>query len=296
VLIGVVLRRISLVDEALVTKISTIVFTVAIPSLIFTKIARTSFTEVFDGLSTLLLVAGAVAFFLLSWGLSYLVVKEQRARGPFIQGSMRGNNAIISLAIILNYYGESGISKAGIILAILMPLYNVLSVIALTVPMHKSEGLGLGRLLKRIATNPIILAVLAALPFSYFSVPLPVIADRTLGYLAQMTLPLALINIGASLRLSSFKRPLPVVLSSFIKIILYPVVLTWTAIGLGIRDESLGILFIILGAPTAVVSFIMARAMDNDSELAANIIALTTLFSVFTIGFGLYMLSKLGLI
>jgi len=296
VVLGVVLRAVKLVDETLVSRISTLVFTIAVPALVFTKISRTRFEEVFDGRLVLLAVLGAIVFFCLFWALSYLLVKEPRKRGPFIQGTVRGNNAIVSLAIVLNVYGESGASKAAVLLAFLMPLYNILSVIALTVPMHRSGGGTWGRLVKRIVTNPIILAILAALPFSYFSVRLPVVVDRSLGYLSQLTLPLALLNIGASLRLSAVTKPMPAVPASFVKVVLYPAAMTAVAVAVGMRGETLGVLFIFVAAPTAVVSFIMARAMSNDAELAANIIALTTLCSVFTVGAGLVVLKGLQLI
>jgi predicted permease len=269
---------------------------VAVPALVFTKISKADISEVFDGQMVLLMVGGAIVFFGLVWLVSYLVIGEPPSRGPFIQGAVRGNNAIVSLAIIINLFSESAVSKATILLAFIMPLYNALSVVILTLTMHRHRGAGLGRLLKRIATNPIILAILVALPFSYFSVKLPLIVDRSLGYLAQMTLPLALLNIGASLRRSSMARPLPAILASVIKLVIYPVVMTAAAVWLGLRGQRLGVLFVFFAAPTAVLSFIMAEAMGNDSELAANIVALTTLSSMFTIGLGLFALRALGLV
>ena len=296
VLVGIGLRYGGLIDETAVTRISSIVFTVAIPALTFTEISKTRFNEVFDGAIVLLSVGGTLLFYCLAWAASYAIVKDPRGRGPFIQGTMRGNNVIISLAIILNLYGEAALSKGAVVMAFLMPLYNVLSVVALTLPLHRRGSVSIRVLLKKIVTNPIIISILLALPFSYFEIRMPKVVDRSLGYLSQMTLPLALLNVGASLKISSLWNSFPAVVSSLTKVVVFPLSVTALAVALGIRGEPLGILFLIIAAPTAVASFVMARAMDNDSEMAAAIIAITTLLSIITIGAGLYVLRSTGLI
>lgn len=45
---------------------------------------------------------------------------------------------------------------------------------------------------------------------------------------------------------------------------------------------------------SSLLSFIMAKAMDNDSDLAANIIIITTMGAIFTIFMGVYILKSIG--
>lgn len=55
-------------------------------------------------------------------------------------------------------------------------------------------------------------------------------------------------------------------------------------------------MFVLFGCPTAIVSFIMAESMGANSNLAGNIVLITTLGSVFTIAIGILILKTTGLI
>ncbi len=80
-----------------------------------------------------------------------------------------------------------------------------------------------------------------------------------------------------------------------VKIVFVPLIVVAVAFGKsGITGELLGILFLISATPASISSFIMARAMDSDSQLASSIIVVTTLASVFTMGAGVFLLKVLG--
>ncbi len=78
------------------------------------------------------------------------------------------NFAIVGFAIISKMFGDEALGKASIILAFILPLYNILAVIALTVPMRKEKKLNPKDTWLEILLNPLIIAVIIALPFSYF--------------------------------------------------------------------------------------------------------------------------------
>ncbi|MCP4162682.1 MAG: AEC family transporter, partial [Deltaproteobacteria bacterium] len=123
------------------------------------------------------------------------------------------------------------------------------------------------------------------------------VVNSFLEYLSRMTLPLALLGVGGSLSFTSFKKGFLLALSaSIIKIIIYPVISLVILLLAGFRGESLGVLFIIMGSPCAVSSYVMAKAMGSDSDLAAGIILITTLGSILTIGFGVFMMKSFGVI
>ena len=297
ILLGIFLKKKEIINENFISLSSYLVFKVSLPALVFIKISQTNFTQVFDPREVLLLFGGSLLFYIISWILSIILIKDLKSRGSFIQGSFRGNIAIIGLAIVFNVFGESGLTRGAILLAFAIPLFNTISVIALVVPLHQGAKGATRKIISTLFTNPLILAVIFALPFSLFNIYLPVIAQKTLSYLSKMTLPLALIGVGGSLSFHSLKEKLSFsIIATIIKILLIPVTVSLAAYYVGIRNESLGILFIVSGVPTAIASFIMAKSMHNDSHLAANIILLTTLGSVITIGFGIFFLKALVLI
>ncbi|HEY6907577.1 MAG TPA: AEC family transporter, partial [Ignavibacteriaceae bacterium] len=86
------------------------------------------------------------------------------------------------------------------------------------------------------------------------------------------------------------------VYSTILKLIVFPVIMTYGAYLFGFRGYDLGLLFILFACPTAIASFIMAEAMGSNSKLAANILLMTTLASLFTITLGLFILKEHNLI
>src|SRR5690606_14620174 len=178
----------------------------------------------------------------------------------FIQGSFRGNFAIVGLAIIVNYYGIESLGKASLVLAFTIPLYNVLSVIALTVPLKEKEH-NYSKTFSEILKNPLILAVLTAIPFSYFGIRLPEVIKTTVSYLSSLALPLALIGIGGFLNFRDITKDSSLtIISTVLKLIVFPGVMTLAAYILGFTGIDLGIIFILFACPTAIASFIMAEA------------------------------------
>ena len=68
------------------------------------------------------------------------------------------------------------------------------------------------------------------------------------------------------------------------------------ALSLGVQDEHLGVLFLLLASPVAASSHVMVVAARGDGTLAANIVVLTTLLSLVTITIGFFVLSAFSLI
>jgi hypothetical protein len=211
-------------------------------------------------------------------------------RGIYVQGAFRGNNGVIGLALAASMYGDYGISLGAILAALIILFYNTLSTIVLAVysPVIKSDPWSI---LKSVLTNPLIISVIAATPFAYFSIGLPKWLDTSGNYLAQMTLPLALICIGGTLSLASLRKSGKLAISaSMVKMIWLPVLCTLGAWICGFRNAELGILFLYFGSPTAAVSFVMARAANGNHELAAAIIVITTLAAAVTTNIGIFIL------
>ncbi len=297
ILLGVFLKQIKIIDDVFVAAASSLVYKTSLPVLIFIKISRTDFASIFNGKAVLVLYAGIAAAFLTAGTIALIFIRDRKRAGAFIQGSFWGNSVIVGLALVLNVFGDSGAAAAAIIVAFIIPVFNSLAVFVLTLFSDRGSTGLLRMICRKLSRNPLIIAVAAALPFSIFRIQLPVFLSTSLSYLGSMALPLALIGIGGSLRFSSLRaNSILSIAASGIKIIMTPVVVVSLALWSGIRGELLGILFIISATPAAISSFIMASAMDSDSQLAANIIVITTLGSVFTMGAGIYILKSLGLL
>jgi malonate transporter len=297
ILLGYLLKKIGVINENFVAITSKFVFNVSLPAFIFMKISALDLTAALDMGQIIFIYAGTLLIYLLIWIISSLFIKDGRDLSVFVQGAYRSNYAIVGLAIIANLFGEEGLGKASLILAFLLPFYNVLAVVILTVPMRKIRKLNLLSTIYEVMLNPLIIAVIISLPFSYFKLELPSMLFITGNFLSDVALPLALIGIGGSLNIENIKRASTLAFSSSIlKLIVVPIVLTFFAYLFGFRAMDLGIMFVLFACPTAIVSFIMAEAMGCNSKLAGNIVVISTIGSVITISAAIIILKSVGLI
>ncbi|GAA0792517.1 AEC family transporter [Marinobacterium sediminicola] len=295
--LGYLLRRSRLIDDAFVATGSKLVFVVTLPALVFMSIARMDFHAVFNPHQLGYVMVGILISFALIWWLAARWIKAPEDLGVFVQGAFRSNYGIIGLAVSFNLFGDAGLAQASLLLALVIPLFNVLSILCLSIPMQRSESMKLSRTLLEILKNPLILAVLFALPVSWFGIQLPQVVAKTGTYFANLTLPLALLTIGASLNLKSLHdTSAQAFWATALKLVILPVVLTFGAWLYGFSGEELAILMVLFGCPTAAASFVMARAMGGNAQLAANIVLTTTLGSVLTLSAGIYLLRLIGMI
>lgn len=297
VALGYFVKRINVINENFVDVTSKFVFNVSLPALIFINIAEIDLRTAIDFNQIVYIYSATLTSFFIIWFLSIPFIKEAKNLSVFVQGAYRSNYAIVGLAIISKLFGSSALGKASIILAFILPLYNILAVIILTVPFRKERKMNLKGTLVEIILNPLIIGVIVGLPFSYFRIKIPSVIHSTIEFLSELALPLALVGIGGSLNLQNIKKASGLAFaSSTIKIILIPLILTSGGYYFGYRGFDLGIMFVLFACPTAIVSFIMAEAMGANSKLAGNIVLISTIVSVFTIAAGIVILKELSLI
>ncbi len=294
--VGYFAKKMKIINEVFVEVTSRLVFQISLPVFIFLEIAELDLSQVLELKQIAYIYAATIIPYLLIWFGTIPFIKNPKDKSAFVQGAFRGNYAIVGLALISNLFGGEALGKATLILAFLLPLYNVLAVIVLVVPKHQGK-INFKSIFLEILLNPLILAVVFALPLSYFKLKLPEMLSSTGNYLADLALPLALVGIGGSLNMENLKRASTLAFTaSIIKIVILPIILTIGAYLLGYVMDDLGIMFIVFACPTAIASFVMADAMGANSKLAGNIIMLTTLGSVFTIAIGILLLKSFGLI
>lgn len=293
--LGIVFKRIGLINENFIDIGSKLVFKVTLPTMLFLSIV-VSEPDYYSASGFIAFgVVSSVIFFILCSLLVKHFFPHSADKGVIIQGSFRANTAIIGIAYVANAFGEQGIALGAIYVAATTLIYNVLAVICLT-PSGAESGENVGKMMiSTLTKNPLIISILLGILVYLLSIPVPDIAIEAGNYLAQMTLPLALLCTGGSLDLSSLKREAgPSWFASCNKLILAPILITAGAYWLGFRGLELGILFFMNASPVAAASYVMARSMGGNATLAANMIALTTVLSTITCTVGVLILLSLG--
>ena len=291
--VGIGLKRLKWIDREFVSTASALVFKATLPTLIFLSLIKAYLSVALDVPLLLFFAAATLGQFLISWlWASYRVPKADR--GIYVQGAFRGNCGIVGLALAAGMYGNYGLSAGSLLLGVVIVMYNALSVVALAA-YQPGQSTNWRSLLKHIVTNPLIISVVAALPFTAFSIPLPSWLITSGDYFASLTLPLALICVGATLSVATMRSGSQIALSaSSMKMIVLPLLSTLAAWAVGFSGEKLGLLFLFFASPTAAASFVMVKAMNGNVALAANIVAMPTLMASVTVTTGIFALRLLG--
>ena len=301
VLAGVVLRRRGIIGERFVDEASAVAFKLALPCAVFQEMTGSSVTQVDH--PGVYIYGGATI--LLSIALLMVVIPriypDRGVAGAVIHGAYRSTYAYVAVPLSQLMFGAEGSGPAVVMLAVVLPIFNVMAVVILTL-FHpdREEKLSwpvLRKVLIGVVTNPLIVALVAGVLWHWSGLSMPTFADSTIDFFAGMASPLALIALGAQITFRAERAALrPVWVATFIKLVLLPVCFIPPALFMGFTPQEMGALFLLYASPTTVSSFAMAKGMGSNSELAGQILLTSTLFSSVTLFIGIFLLRALGAI
>lgn len=295
VLCGYILRRYGFLNEAFVKSSNDLIYYVLLPALLFYKIGTSKFDVAFSPALILGSYVATVSIFILSYGIGTILRLPPSIKGTFVQGSFRANLAYVGLPIVYSAAGDAALRKAGVLLGFMVPLLNFLAIIALVVPQKNQREEGGRGIVREVLTNPLILASFLGIAWSYFELAIPGIFTRTLDILSSATLPLALLCLGASFDFKISRASyLVTALSTFLKNLLLPLVAIFLFHQLGLRGDDMLTGTIMMGVPTAVITYVFAYQLKGDTALASTIIVVSTLAASLSITFWIFFVRALG--
>lgn len=297
ILLGYWLKRIGFLTEGFASVADKLVFKVALPAQLFYDIACTDLRQDFEPSFVIFCMAATTAMFGGIYLLARLLLKDKSLVGAFSQASARGSAAILGIAFVQNVYGNAGLTPLMIVAAV--PLFNIYSVLILTFSATDAASRG-GQLKKaclNVMKNPIILGILAGLPLSLLEIQLPAILEKTVVSVSNMSTPVALLVVGAGFQTGAALAKLrPAVAATVIKLVVLPAIFLPLAVWMGFTGSELMAILIMVGAPTTVTCYIMAKNMGGDAQLSSTIVVLATLFSSVTLTFWIFLLRSMALI
>ncbi|MEN3793216.1 AEC family transporter [Fulvimarina sp. MAC3] len=234
---------------------------------------------------SLLKLGGAIAVLILAAVSLLMLVRwarpEPAARfGPRLQGVVRFN-VYLMLATVASVLPDGGLGRAAIILAVAVPLVNILSVLALTEGKDRKGPLDL---IRPIARNPLILACVFGIILAFIGTGLPYGIGRFLDLLAQASLPLGLLCVGAALRPDAMLRDVTAFGQlAVVRLLLMPCAAAAVAYLFGLGATETAVLIIFASVPTAPTAYVLTRQLGGDGPFMAGVITSQTLVSVLTI-------------
>ncbi|WAA08667.1 AEC family transporter [Fervidibacillus albus] len=320
ILLGFFCRKKGIFNENVGKQLSKVVLTVALPALAFNAFMKDIDQEsLVEGMNILI------------WGLLIYIILIILSKPMYLkfkgdkQDTLRvltifGSTTFFGIPIVGAIYGAEGVLYASIFnIGYRIFLYSYGYIKMSGLKMEKEN-------LKQMFLNPIVIATFFGLFIWIFQNSLPQVtvatADGTkesfaflridqtaiwlykpMTYLSKLASPLAWLSIGATLGAVQFKTAVSDRTSwiySFNKIILVPVInivllaiLSITGI-LPMSQVCLGIVVIMMAAPTATVAAAYAISFDKDALLASNASLLSTITAVVMIPFWIVVINLIN--
>lgn len=280
--LGVIIRQTKLLDESAFSKINKLVFRVFLPIRLFLDIYHSDFGSAFQPGLILYAVLSVLAVYAAAWLLVSRVVKDRRDAPVIIQTIYRSNYVLFGMSIAGNMYPGEDLGVISVMAAFVVPLFNVLAVILFEV-YRGSERISVGRLLKGIAKNSLIIGSVLGLVCLGLKIELPELILKPLSDLGAIATPLAILCVGATLTFGALKKYIRHLTAMVLgRLVLVPGIFVGLSIALGFRGMELAGLFLMFASPTATSSYPMAKELGGNGELAGLGVAVSNVACLFT--------------
>lgn len=289
--LGTILLKTSFLSKDDINKLNRVTYWVGLPCLLFYKIASAHYDLGTAGRVFLVVVAGMSGVLILAYLAAWLLRVPARAVGTFVQAAFRGNLAFIGLPVLIYTSSdlagmEGSVEMLGIlVIAPMVPIYNLLSVMVLLASRQKSEWQSLKQFFLPMITNPLVIASLAGGVFVLMNWQLPLALTRTFEAVSQMALPLALICIGGALAAAEFHTRIGyAVAAALMKVGAAPVIGYVAAQWLQLSAAETRIALIYLACPTAAAAYVLTNQIGGDDALAAGTVVVSTVLGMVSLG------------
>lgn len=317
ILLGIWLRRRKLLSDGFLETGNKLVFRLGLPCMLFINVYSIESLDAIRWDVVLYPSAAICLIFLLGIVTAVTTTAVPQRRGVVLQCTFRSNSAIIGLSLAAALGGAEAEAMAACMATVTIPLFNILAVISLSMFGKGDRKPHIGHVLLDIVKNPLIHGVLLGgicllarwLQVRIFGEVVFALNRQArflytpLEWLKTLTTPLSLIVLGGQFAFSAVKElKKEIIVSTVWRVVLAPLI----GIGGAVLLTKLGVIQFgvnefpglvgLFGSPVAVSSAIMASQMDNDEQLATQLVVWTTVCSALTIFATVCILMALGLI
>lgn len=280
--IGYFLMHKNFIDANFNKKLNFLVITVTLHCLIIASVFGDNNTTQ----STVLKVLGiGVIMYILLPIVAYIVVKILRInkskQGLFMFMTVYGNTGFMGYPIMASLFGNTGVLYA----AIMNIIYNI-SLFTIGLYLMRLDSDGEINFSYRNLLSPGIISSVLALFLYFFQVPLPEFVVGVLNQVGDVTIPLAMILIGASLTAVSMKEifgDLTLYPYTFVRQLILPLLAYPIIIHISSDPIIQGVLLLFTAMPVGNVSVMFALEYDGDFVTASKAVLFTTVVSIVTV-------------
>jgi len=292
--LGMFFRRINLFDDNFISKANKFAFKILLPAHLFNNIYKSEISKTVD---VKLIIFALVINVLIIGTMSVIVPKFERDKrniSVMIQGLYRSNFVLFGVPLSINLFGDSNVVTVITLIAIMIPFFNFTSVILLD--WYSNDRSDYKKTAISIIKNPLIWGCILGIAVSVLNINIPQFAEKTVNEVAKMATPLALMALGGEIKIENTGKNLRnIAFVTVGKLLAVPAFVIAAGLAFGFRGVELGALFSMAAPSISVSSYTMAQQCDCNSELAGQLVFITTLFSPLTIFLFVFLLKSVGI-
>ena len=293
---GYIVRMKKIVSESFLQQLNQMVFRLFYPCMTFYNIYKADA----ESLPRPVLLIFVGASILILEAILILVVPrfvlENPKRGVVIQGIFRSNFVLYGLPLTISVFGDSAASVAAMVVTVVVTIYNTTSVVILE--MFNTNGkINVKNIAFNVIKNPLLQGAVIGLVFFLLGIHVPESIVTPIAAFSDATSPLALFVLGGTLHFNEISHNLKYLVPTLsFKLLILPAVMMAIGYAFGLRELELFLLVAVYGTPVAAASYPMAQNMGGDGELAGQLVVISTVVSVVTLFFWIFLLRFVGLI
>jgi predicted permease len=293
-LLGALLKRHLLPQDAIWAGIERLVFWALMPALLISAIAMVDLAALPLGRMGLAIWLSLLAGAVVSLGVAWAFRIDHAATTSVFQGGIRFNN-LMGFAVIAGVFGAGGTALGAVATGLIVPFVQTLTTLVFALgPGMRGRHLA-WRVLRQLLLNPLLLACMAGFAVALLG-GLPAGVKPLMQSLGQASVALGLLCVGAALSLGTLRGRLGLqAVTAAVKLLLMPLLVLALGHWLGLDPLPLAAAVVFMALPTATTSYVMARAMGGDAPLMAALTSLEHLLSVVTLPLWILLLQPLVL-
>ena len=292
--VGYTVKRLGWIGPEEVRRFNKVSFYTFMPVMLFYNIYTSDFSQAVRLPYALFVVGAALGMVAVSFAVTLLAEKMPERRGVMIQAAFRSNFVLLGLPIAAELLPEGNLGVTALMVAIVVPIYNMMSVVVLEY--FRGGKPRAGEVLLAVVKNPLILGSVAGLLVQALHITLPEVLVSFAGKMNSAATPLILLLLGASFEtreIARYKKELLVCVG--LRLVVFPGALLTLSMLMGLRDIEFVTVLAMTAAPTAVNSFNMAQQLGGDSQLAGSAVVVSTAASFFTLFVWITLFKQLGM-
>ncbi|MBT4384373.1 AEC family transporter [Candidatus Peregrinibacteria bacterium] len=265
---------------------------IGFPALLFSALAGMEFSimEEWD-----LLLANSI-FLLMSFVLAYVIGKLLKLKKKMFMTLFIclgfGNAAYLGIPALVQSYGDSVLGEASLVVAVYLLFIFTIGIGCLEIWNKKNKDAVLHKILFRLVKNPLLLAVVFGLVFSYLNLELPSALQQAIDMLAASVTPIVLVVIGLFLGHTKFgklKDWLPSGIFTLMTLMVLPAIFYFVVKAMQLDTGDFSVSIVDAAMPLAITPFALVEEYNLDKSFIARSIVLSTILSVLTIPFWIFV-------